>query len=48
MKNKKSVFTKATTPEGIRKQQAAIKGYYLKRKERQSNAKLSKIKVIKF
>ena len=30
---KKPTFTKASTPEGIRKQRAAIKDYYIKNNE---------------
>ena len=40
----KSTFTKASTPEGIRKQRAAIKDYYVKKRNNKNGAKLSKPK----
>ncbi len=41
---KKSAFTKASTPEGIRKQRAAIKDYYVKKRNNKNGAKLGKAK----
>lgn len=40
--HKKSTFTKASTPEGLRKQRAAIKSYYAAKKESRNKAKLTK------
>lgn len=40
---KKPTFTKASTPEGLRKQRAAIKDYYVKKKERRNKAKSAKM-----
>lgn len=39
---KKSTFTKASTPVGIRKQRAAIIDYYSKQREGRNKAKLGK------
>lgn len=41
---KKPTFTKASTPEGIRKQRAAIKDYYIKKRNDKNSAKLGKPK----
>ena len=35
----KPTFTKASTPEGLRKQRAAIRDYYVKKKEGRNKAK---------
>ena len=40
-KEKKPNFTKASTPEGIRKQRAAIKDYYIKKRASANQSKLS-------
>ena len=37
---KKPTFTKASTPEGIRRQRAAIKDYYIKKRTNKNSAKL--------
>ena len=37
---KKPLFTKASSPEGLRKQRAAIKDYYIKKRETRNKAKL--------
>ena len=42
--SKKPTFTKASTPEGIRKQRAAIKDYYIKKRNSKNTAKLGKKK----
>lgn len=41
-KEKKPSFTKATTPEGVRKQRAAIVSYYVKKNASKSATKLKK------
>ena len=41
---KKPTFTKASTPEGIRKQRAAIKDYYIQKRKSKNSAKLGKTK----
>lgn len=41
-KEKKPAFTKATTPEGIRKQRAAIVSYYANKNANKSTTKLKK------
>lgn len=41
-KEKKPSFTKATTPEGVRKQRAAIVTYYVKKNASKSATKLKK------
>ena len=41
-KEKKPAFTKATTPEGIRKQRAAIVNYYANKNANKSTTKLKK------
>lgn len=41
---RKPTFTKASTPEGLRKQRAAIRDYYVKKKEGRNKAKLGKPK----
>lgn len=41
---KKPTFTKASTPEGLRKQRAAIRDYYAKKKEGRNKAKITKTK----
>ena len=43
-KEKKPSFTKATTPEGVRKQRAAIKDYYIQKRKNKNSAKLKKSK----
>lgn len=40
---KKTTFTKASTPEGIRKQRAAIIEYYSKQREGRNKAKQGKL-----
>ena len=44
-KQKKPTFTKASTPESIRRQRAAIKEYYAKKKEGRNKAKARKAKL---
>ena len=39
---KKPTFTKASTPEGIRRQRAAIKDYYIQKRKNKNSAKLGK------
>ena len=41
---KNPTFTKASTPEGIRRQRAAIKDYYIKKRNNKNSAKLGKPK----
>ena len=41
-KEKKPSFTKATTPEGVRKQRAAIVNYYAMKNTNKNSAKLKK------
>ena len=41
---KKPTFTKASTPEGIRKQRAAIKDYYIQKRKNKNSVKLGKPK----
>ena len=41
---KKPTFTKASTPEGIRKQRAAIKDYYIQKRKNKKSVKLGKTK----
>lgn len=43
---RKPTFTKASTPEGLRKQRAAIRDYYAKKKEGRNKAKIAKAKKI--
>lgn len=43
-KTKHPTFKKASTPEGIRKQRAAIKDYYIKKRNSKNSAKLGKPK----
>ena len=41
---KKPTFTKASTPEGVQKQRAAIKDYYIKKRTSKNSAKVGKTK----
>ena len=38
----KSTFTKASTPEGLKRQRAAIQAYYAKKRAERNTAKLNK------
>ena len=39
---KKPTFTKASTPEGLQKQKAAIRDYYKKKRDERNREKLGK------
>ncbi len=43
-KVKRSTFTKASTPEGIRRQRAAIRDYYAKKRGEKNTTKTGKPK----